>query len=144
MKATSLGLIATSLLLTGCSGSPELHPVRGRLVMKTGELDLELRMTDGTMMKRTLAEAVPMAALRLVPVGPDIMAASALSDSSGYFTVETPTFGQGAMAGRYKVVVAAPHYEKQLPSRYASPETTPLEIEVAQPGLECTYLMLEQ
>ena len=127
---TGLVLLAISLPLTGCapSASP-VAPVTGKLVF-----------TDG----RPLAQAV----VQLIPEAGAGMSAQATTADDGRFEVETCFNGrevhEGALPGKYKVVVIPYPHGAKIDASYGSPVSTPLQVEVPSQGVTDLKLVVKR
>jgi hypothetical protein len=118
--------LLVALVLAGCGGpAVPLVPVHGR----------------ATIGKKVLARVT----IQLVPDGEKGTHAPAgvgETDEDGSFRITTPTHGDGAVPGHYKVTVTS-YSGKAVPRIYGDPRTTPLRIEIPPGGLENWDLKLK-
>ncbi|MEX2173854.1 MAG: hypothetical protein WD872_05790 [Pirellulaceae bacterium] len=73
-----------------------------------------------------------------------------VTDSAGAFAASTKVPGDGMLPGRYKVTVVWHPYASdagdgpnQLPAKYASPDTSPLEFEAGTAGAAAATFALQ-
>jgi hypothetical protein len=122
MPAQRAGLLAVLMLLSsaGCDGR-KIYPVRGRVVFADGSV-----MAGGWVTFEPLDSAVKASASG--DIQPD-----------GTFILTTERKGDGAIVGRYRVLVSPPRSSsldetavepRMIHSKYRSFDTSPLEVEV--------------
>ncbi len=122
------------LLPVGCSGEPRVHmvPVRGTV-----------KFTDGTIPQGEVAtvffEPVDIGSQATQPA-PGVFRKAAFGDinpKDGSFELTTVNPGDGAIAGKYKVVFQIHKTylgrESLIPEKYTRAETTPFEV-IVEPG----------
>lgn len=134
----TLGWMGTlSLLGWGCSGEPRVTmvPVRGTV-----------QFTDGTIPQGEVATVFfePVAAS---PEGIRKVASGEINPKDGSFELTTVRPGDGAIAGKYKVIFQIHKTymgrESLIPEKYTRPETTPFEVTV-EPGCGPFSFQLER
>lgn len=128
------GIAFLTLLTAGCSGQPQVSmvPVRGAV-----------KFTDGTIPQGEVAtvffEPVDIGAQATQPA-PGVFRKAAFGDinpKDGSFQLTTVSPGDGAIAGKYKVIFQVHKTylgrESLIPEKYTRAETTPFEVTV-EPG----------
>jgi hypothetical protein len=111
--------------VAGCGPSPSagLVPVSGRLTYR--------------------GKGVPLATVQLLPEAgraEPVPTATGQTGEDGAFTLQTPPRGRGVAPGRYRVTVQ--QYNSAIPTKYANPATTKLQVEVPAGGLPNWQLTL--
>jgi hypothetical protein len=135
MKRTGFvgfGLLAfVALAFSGCSASvPPTTPVTGKVVFKNGK-------------------PLPQATVQFVPAaGTDGHGAQGTTDATGSFALTT-NFGahsiqDGAVVGKYKVVVIPYPHGAKIDVKYASPVYTPLQVDVPEGGVSDLKLVVDK
>lgn len=125
------GITATILMASGCDSSSvrmEVHPVRGRVVVKG---------------KPAVNAQVSLFAVDDALKAPDAPFPRGTTTEDGYFELTSYTAGDGAPAGKYVVTVIwraragesdDPEINDSMPDqlrgRYSDPETSTLQVEV--------------
>lgn len=126
----AFGLMATALALPGCAANnPPTAHVTGKVIFKNGK-------------------PLPKATVQFVPpTGVVGHAAQGTTDDTGSFSLETVfnarDIHEGAVAGKYKVVVIPYPHTAKIDVKYASPVATPLQVEVPESGLAEVKLVVE-
>lgn len=123
------GLLA-SLFVVGCAPTPPpVVPVSGKLVF-----------TDG----RPLAQAT----IQLIPEPGTGASAQSTTGDDGTFEVETCVQGReihdGAIPGKYKVVVIPYPHGAKIDAKYGSLVSTPLQVEVPATGVTNLKLVVQR
>jgi hypothetical protein len=88
-------------------------------------------------------KGVPLATLQLLPDAgraEPVPTATGQTGEDGTFTLQTPPRGLGVAPGRYRVTVQ--QYKSAIPTKYANPATTTLQVEVPPGGLTSWQLTL--
>lgn len=122
-------MLVTASALVGCaSNHPPTAPVAGKVVFKNGK-------------------PLPKATVQFVPpAGVDAHAAQGTTDDDGRFHLETHfarDVQDGAVAGKYKVVVIPYPHSVKIDVKYGSPVATPLQVDVPESGLADLKLIVE-
>lgn len=147
----TLGFVLTSawvVAVAGCSSEDEWTAKRPKVHSASGLVKLDGKpLDDATVIYHSQSHA---------------LSAQGTTDKAGRFTLTTFDSGDGAVEGKHKVVITKRTYEKRktkydsaeeksvalipkelLPSRYALPTTTNVEVEVSAKGDNSATIEIE-
>lgn len=120
-------LLLLPLLLAGCGDGPPLVPVRGTVVYR------QQPVKGATVL--FIADATR---------GTRAPGALAQTGADGSFTLQSPPFGPGAVAGHYRaIILRGDDAGTPVPAKYSLAHLTPLKVEVPADGQENVPLVLQ-
>lgn len=117
---------AMLMLFLGCSKSVRLVPAAGRVEQ------------GGKPVANAMVLFMPD-----IKKNPEAKIASARTDDSGAFRLQTPPHGEGATPGTYRVTVSGFIGKKQIADKYSRPDKSQLTVDIPEGGKQDIVLKID-